>query len=128
MVMRSKSLVSILLKLSLFICCALPYGFWAMNADISTGSMLFHYMMCLAVLLSFIIAIKTKNVIILLIGNLLSFILSFYFVSFHQNYQWEYYFKPFSPLGFLKFISTIYIGIQLIALCILQMKRRKREC
>lgn len=123
--MQGKILASILLKLSLFIFCALPYGFWAMNTDISTGSMLFHCIMCIAVVLSLVVAIKTKNIIILLSGDILSFIISFYLVSLYQTYEWEYYFKPFSSLGFLNFISALYVGIQFITLFIIRIKRGK---
>lgn len=120
--MKQKKLTSSLIKCSLLIFCTLPYVFWSMNADASTGSIFFYYLMCMVVLLFLVVAIKTKNVIILLSGNVLSLILSFCLVLLYQTDEWGYYFKPFTSLGFLIFITSISWGVQLIVLNIVRTK------
>lgn len=124
--MKPKSLSSVLIKFFLLIFCSLPYAFFGMNADATTGSVAGHLIMCLAIGLSLIIASKTKHLIFLFSGNSLSFIFSFYLILHYQTDKWSYYFKPFTSLGFLIFVSSISWMIQLVILYIMRINKETK--
>ena len=113
-----------LIKLGIVLSCAMPYGFWAMYGDSTYGSRKNNLPWIVLYTAVSVIAAKTKNVKYLLLGNVLSFLCSYYFLLEHyveEFYGW--YFKPFSAAGFLRFITVIMLVYE----CILILVFRKRK-
>lgn len=103
----------------------IPFVFLAMNEDAVTGTLWFYLVMILGFGALCYSCVKTKNTIIVVLGNLLSFVSSCIFAWFFQTEKWEYYFKPFLPNQLIIFETVIAFAIQIIvALCL--VKRNKK--
>lgn len=102
------------IKILMLLAYCIPYGYLSMEGDFSSGTMLFYGLMiiCLGALVT--ISIKTKNTIVVIIGNILSFISSYIFISQNQTEDWASYFKPFVPFDLLILITVITFVIQLL--------------
>lgn len=112
-----------LIKILMLLAYSLPYAYLAMYGDFNSSTLIFYLFMivCFATLLN--IAIKTKNIIVLILGNILSFISSYIFVLQNQTDQWTGYFKPFTPSGLLTSITVVAFLIQV--LFIFNSKKRR---
>lgn len=101
-----------IIRLLLLIGYCIPYAFLAMNGDASYGTMLFYGVMiiCLTFLTRGII--RTKNIAIIFIGNILSYLSSYLFMLQEQTEKWSWYFKPFTAGGLLLTLSIIAFLLQ----------------
>ena len=106
-------------KLLLLLLYCVPFVFLAMNEDVVYGTCWFYLVMIVSfVCLSYLCA-KTKNLSILYIGNILSFISTCIFAWIFQTPKWEYYFKPFLPNQLILFETIVAVVIQgIIVLCV----------
>lgn len=104
------------IKIIMLLAYCVPYTYLAMNGDISSRTMIFYGFMiaCLGTLC--FIAIKTKNAPILVIGNILSFISSYFFILRNQTEEWNWYFKPFTSFGLLRWTTIVAFVIQVLFL------------
>lgn len=103
----------------------IPFVFLAMNEDAVTGTLWFYLVMILGFGALCYSGVKTKNTIVVVWGNLLSFVSSCIFAWFFQTEKWEYYFKPFLPNQLIIFETVIAFAIQIIiVLCL--VKRNKK--
>lgn len=100
------------IKVLMLLAYCVPYGYLSMKGDFSSGTMIFYGLMivCLGILLA--IAIRTRNIIILVLGNILSFISSYIFISQNQTNDWGSYFKPFVSFDLLILITVVALVIQ----------------
>ena len=103
-----------LIKALMLLAYCIPYGYLSMKGDLNSGTMIFYGLMivCLAVLLA--VVLKTKNTIVLIVGNILSFISSYIFILQNQTEDWAGYFKPFTPFGLLLLITIVALVIQIL--------------
>lgn len=92
----------------------LPFVFFAMNEDATTGTLWFYLIMIAGFGTLCFVSIKTKNYLIVVVGNILSFVSSCIFAWFFQTEKWEYYFKPFLPNQLIIFETIIVFLIQII--------------
>ena len=97
---------------------AIPYAFLGMYGDAAFHTMALYLPMLTGLTLLCFIAIKTRNVAALLAGNALSFISSHSFTAYCSLENWSWYFKPFTPFGFLKAVSILALSLQVIVLVI----------
>jgi hypothetical protein len=88
-----------------------------MYQDFATGSMLgYLIMIVMTSLLAFFSKLFT-NQIPLIIGNIISGLISFYFISKMTGIgNWDFYFKPFPPFMLLIVVSVLNLMPQFIAL------------
>ena len=105
-----KSIVKILL-LSGY---CLPFVFLAMNEDATVGTLWFYLIMIAGFTILCFGCIRTKNFLVVIVGNILSFVSSCSFAWLFQTQKWEYYFKPFLPNQLIIFETAIVFLIQIM--------------
>lgn len=114
-------------RISLISGYCIPFVFLAMNEDAVTGTLWFYLVMILGFGALCYSCVKTKNTIIVVLGNLLSFVSSCIFAWFFQTEKWEYYFKPFLPNQLIVFETVIAFAIQIIVVLCLVKRNRNRS-
>ncbi len=92
----------------------MPFVFLAMNEDATTGTLWFYLIMIIGFSVLCFGCIKTKNSLIVVVGNILSFVSSCVFAWLFQTEKWEYYFKPFLPNQLIIFETILAFLIQII--------------
>lgn len=94
----------------LFYC--IPFVFLAMYGDALSGSMMFYGVMLAGFSLLCGIAFMTNNTNVLITGNLFSFFSSAIFTLIYlPGSEWNWYFKPLTPMFLLILITTISVLI-----------------
>lgn len=111
------------IKALMLLAYCIPYGYLSMQGDFNSGTMIFYGFMIVSLGILLRVAIKTKNTIVLVIGNVLSFISSYIFISQNQTGDWASYFKPFSPLDLLILITMVAFLIQQLFIFTARKKR-----
>ena len=97
-----------------------PFVYFSMYQDFSNHTMLGYL---IAVVVTSILAIlgklnsTSKSFIFIIIGNVLSLIISFHLISeMSGNERWGSYFKPLYPYQFLIFVSLLNLIPQLLVM------------
>ncbi|MNW29114.1 hypothetical protein D3C74_59590 [compost metagenome] len=97
-----------------------PFVYFSMYQDFSNHTMLGYL---IAVVVTSILALlgklnsTSKSIIFIIIGNILSLIISFHLISeMSGNERWGSYFKPLSPYQFLIFVSLLNLVPQLLVM------------
>ncbi|PAE15873.1 hypothetical protein CHH91_11795 [Virgibacillus sp. 7505] len=94
-----------------------PYVYNSMYQDFTYRSMLGYLLMLVATLLLSFLGKLFSHPIYLIIGNIFSVIISFYFISqMAWNEDWGGYFKPLTPNQLLIFASVLFLIPQVIAI------------
>ena len=114
-------------RISLISGYCIPFLFLAMNEDAVTGTLWFYLVMILGFGALCYSCVKTKNTIIVVLGNLVSFASSCIFAWLFQTEKWEYYFKPFLPNQLIVFETVIAFAIQIIVVLCLVKRNRNRS-
>lgn len=114
-------------RISLISGYCIPFVFLAMNEDAVTGTLWFYLVMILGFGALCYSCVKTKNTIIVVLGNLVSFASSCIFAWLFQTEKWEYYFKPFLPNQLIVFETVIAFAIQIIVVLCLVKRNRNRS-
>lgn len=98
----------------------IPFVYFSMYQDFSNHTM-WGYL--IAMVVTSILALlgklnsNSKSFIFIIIGNVLSFIISFHLISeMSGNEKWESYFKPLSPYQLLIFVSLLNLVTQLLVM------------
>lgn len=105
----------------------MPYVFLAMWCDLEFGSMLFYGIMIVVLIFLTRISFKLNNFSIQLVGNILSFISSYFFISLQEGERWGWYFKPLSAMGLLKVVTLIIVISQGMSWIVYRRNRRNRR-
>lgn len=103
-----------LIKILLLIAYCVPFAFLSVNGDATSGTMLFYGVMIACFVLLCWGAIKTNNVAILYIGNVISFASSYGIAKLSGLEPMGHYFKPFTSYGLIIAISVVAIVIQTV--------------
>lgn len=112
------------LKIFLLLVYCVPFVFLAMNEDAVFGTCWFYLVMIVVFGVLAYLCVKTKNVLMLYVGNGLSFVSSCFFAWNFQTPKWEYYFKPFLPNQLIIFETIVAIVLQsIIVICIVGKNR-----
>ena len=109
--MEKKWLIRILLLLAYCV----PYAFLSINGDANFGTMIFYGVMVGAFFLLCLASIKTKNIAVIFIGNIFSFVFSYICVMLGGLEAKAWYFKPFTAKSLLMVISIVITIMQLSA-------------
>lgn len=85
-----------------------PFVYFSMHQDFANRSMLGYLIMIVATSLLAFLGKLFSNSTFLIIGNILSIIISFYFISeMTGNERWDSYFKPLAPYQLLFLVSFL---------------------
>ncbi|MBU3103996.1 hypothetical protein [Clostridium gasigenes] len=93
-----------------------PFVYFSIYTDFTNGSIIGYLIM---IIITSIIAFEVKcfnNVFVLIIGNILSAIISYFFICNIINEQWNTYFKPLMPYQLLILVSLLNLIPQLFAI------------
>ena len=104
----------------------MPYAFLSINGDAASGTMLFYGVMVVAFSLLCWGAIKTNNIAIVFIGNVLSFISSYIVAITGDLEAMAWYFKPFTAQSLLIAISIVATVIQVIVAVLYKTKEKAK--
>lgn len=116
-----------LIRFAMLLGYSIPYVFLAMYGGVVGRTMGLYVPLIVCLTLLCLLAIKTHNVLTLLVGNVCSFISSYMFMIHYQTEKWVWYSKPFSSSGLLIMISIIAFSAQIIMIYFLEMKKSKRN-
>ena len=115
---------SLIIRLLLLIAYCVPFAFLSVNGDATSGTMLFYGVMIAGFALLCWGALKTNNVAVLYVGNVLSFVSSYAVAKLSGLEPMGHYFKPFTSYSLIVAISIIAIVVQTISVLICAKKKR----
>ncbi|WPK11692.1 hypothetical protein R6U77_17645 [Lysinibacillus louembei] len=100
-----------------------PFVYFSMYQDFTHHSMLGYILMIVVTVGLAYIAKRYGYIKFVIIGNLISAIVSYFFIgTMAENENWGGFFKPFSPEGMLLLASCLNIIPQLLAMIFTQKK------
>ncbi len=108
----------IITRIILIVAYCIPFVFLALHGDATSGTMSFYAIMVLGFAILCWFALKTDNVSIIVVGNILSTISSYLFWTNSRLGPMEWYFKPLTAHSMLVAISVIAFACQMIAVII----------
>ena len=104
---------------------ACPFVYMAMFLDYSSWFMAGYANMLVVTPVLAVICSKAWGVKAVVLGNLLTFFVSYYYVVGVEDVErWEYYFKPLTPVQMLVFVS---VGIGLLQLVVVKIMKKKES-
>ncbi len=106
---------------------SIPFPFLALYGDVTYGTMLFYGIMIVGLFLLCKVSIKFGYAKIVILGNILSYIFSYFLMLKVQTEMWSWYFKPFSSKGLLSIVSFMAFVIQMAFLYYSRVKQGNRE-
>lgn len=112
-----------LIRILLLIAYCVPFAFLSVNGDATSGTMLFYGIMIAGFVLLCWEAVRTNNVPILYIGNVISFAFSYAVAKLSGLEPMGHYFKPFTSYGLIIAISVVAIIIQTVIVLICARKK-----
>ena len=116
-----------IIRVLLLIGYSVPYAFLAVNGDATSGTMLFYGVMISGFVLLCWGALKTDNVAVLCIGNVLSFASSNVAAKLFGLEPMGHYFKPFTSHSLSVTISVVAVVVQTILVLNYRAKKRCRR-
>ena len=96
-----------LIRALLLTAYCVPFAFFSVKGDITSGTMVYYGVMIVSFVILYRCALKTNNVPIIFIGNILSFMLS-------RLDPMEWYCKPFTSHSLIVAISVASLIIHAI--------------
>ena len=111
-----------LIRMLLLIAYCVPYAFLSINGDANSGIMIFYGVMVVAFFLLCFVSIKTKNIAIIFIGNIFSFVFSYICVMLGDLEAKAWYFKPFTAQSLLIAISIAATIMQMIVVYMIKKR------
>ena len=101
-----------------------PFAFLSVNGDATSGTMLFYGVMIAGFALLCWSALRTNNVAILYIGNILSFASSYAVAKLSGLEPMGHYFKPFTSHSLIVAISVVVLIVHTIIVLIYRTKKK----
>ena len=113
-----------IIRALLLVAYCVPFAFLAVNGDATSGTMLFYAVMFAGFTLLCFGSLKTNNVSIIYIGNVLSFISSCAVAKLSGLEPKGHYFKPFTSHSLIVVISIISLIVHTIIVLAYQAKKK----
>jgi FtsH-binding integral membrane protein len=110
-------------RLLLLVVFCFPYVYFSMYQDLINSSMIGYGLMIATLIFLISICKKTHNLPVGALGNIISFIASYLLISCSTGEKWSYYFKPFTSVGLLIFVSIAIIILQLVVIGIIKSRK-----
>ena len=103
-----------IIRALLLVAYCVPFAFLSVNGDATSGTMLFYGVMIAGFALLCWGALKTNNVSVLYIGNVLSFVSSYAVAKLSGLEPMGHYFKPFTAHSLIVVISVVVLIVHTI--------------
>ena len=113
-----------IIRAVLLIAYCIPFAFLSVNGDATSGTMLFYGVMVAGFALLCWGALKTNNVAVLYIGNILSFVSSYAATKLSGLEPMGHYFKPFTSQSLVVAISVVVLIVHTIIVLIYRAKNK----
>jgi len=114
-------------RILLLIAYCMPFSFMATYGDATFGSMRMYGIMVLAFAALCLIALKTNNIAIIIIGNILSAVSSYVFMFNSGIGPMGEYFKPLTSYETVVLVSVIAFACQMIAVKVYKSRSSAKE-
>ncbi|MBU3101289.1 MULTISPECIES: hypothetical protein [Clostridium] len=112
-----------IIRLLLLVLFSFPYVYFSMYQDLINSSMIGYGLMIVVLIFLIFICKKTHNLPVGALGNIISFIASYLMVIYSTDEKWSYYFKPFTSVGLLIFVSIAIIILQVVLVGIIKSRK-----
>lgn len=116
-----------IIKLMMLFLYCIPFAFLAINGDANSGTMSFYGLMIVSFILLCWIALKTRNISIIFIGNILSSVSSYVIAKLSGLKPLGEYFKPFTSYNLIIAVSVVSILIHTIIVLIYLSKCKTKD-
>lgn len=113
-----------IIRVLLLLAYCIPFAFLSVNGDATFGTILFYGVMIVGFAILCFEALKTNNVAVLYIGNILSFISSYKAAELYGLEPMVQYFKPLTSYSLIVALSIVAIVCQTIPVLV-HVGRRK---
>lgn len=113
-----------IIRIFLLIAYCVPFAFLSVNGDAASRTMLFYGVMITGFAFLCWVALKTSNVAVLYIGNVLIFISSYAVAKFSGLEPMGHYFKPFTSHSLIAAISVVVLIVHTIIVLIYKAKKK----
>lgn len=113
-----------IIRVFLLIAYCVPFAFLSVNGDATSGTISFYGVMIAGFALLGFGALKTNNVAVLYIGNVLSFVSSCAAAELSGLEPMGHYFKPFTSHSLIVAISVAVLIVHTIIVLIYAAKKR----
>ncbi|MGF7535166.1 hypothetical protein AAGG74_16050 [Bacillus mexicanus] len=118
----------IIIGLIIIVFYCFPFVYFSMQQDFVNRSMLGYLIMIVATSLFAFLVKVFSNSLLLIIGNVISALISFYFINgMAGNEQWDGYFKPLTPFQLLILVSVLNLIPQFLAIRVTNKYIRKNK-
>ena len=125
---KGKNIRKIVIGILIVLLYCFPFVYFSMLQDFVNRSMLGYLVMIVATSILGYFCKLFSNSIFLIIGNILSAIISYYYiVEMAGNERWGGYFKPLTPDQLLIFVTFLNIIPQFLAIKIAIKYRNKND-
>ena len=114
----------LIIRVFLLIAYCVTFAFLSVNGDATSGTILFYGVMIAGFALLGFGALKTNNVTVLYIGNVLSFVSSCAAAKLSGLEPMGHYFKPFTSHSLIVAISVAVLIVHTIIVLIYAAKKR----
>ena len=112
---RNVDLKKWIIRLLLLVGFSFPYIYFVMHQEVLKDSSLGYLIILPAFILLTVACRLTNNLFVCIVGNVISFIVSYLLISSTGEIL-NHNFKPFTPIGFLKFGTGVIVFLQLFFL------------
>ena len=112
-----------LIRVLLLIAYCVPFAYLSVKGDVTSGTMLYYGVMIVSFVILYRCALKTDNVQIIFIGNILSFMSSYLTAKLSQLDPMGWYCKPFTSHSLIVAISVV----SLISQAIIVWRRSRKQ-
>ena len=113
-----------IIRTLLLLAYCVPFAFLSVNGDATSGTMLFYGVMIAGFALLCWGALRTNNVAVLYIGNVLSFVSSYAVAKLFGLEPMGHYFKPFTSHSLIVAISVVVLIVHTIIVLIYRTKKK----
>ena len=103
----------------------IPFAFLSVNGDAVSGTMIFYVLMVIGFAGLCWGALKTNNIPIIYIGNVLSFVSSYIVAKLSGLDPVGYYFKPFTVYSLIVALSIVAVICQTIPVLVHMVRKKK---
>lgn len=113
------------LRLALLLLYCVPFAFLSVNGDATSRTMIFYVLLVIGFAGLCWGAVKTNNIPIIYIGNVLSFASSYIVAKVSGLDSMGYYFKPFTAYSLIVALSIVAVICQTIPVLFYMIRKKK---
>ena len=113
------------IRVALLLLYCIPFAFLSVNGDAQSRTMLFYVVMVIGFAGLCVISLKTSNIPIIYVGNILSLASSYIVGKISGLEPMGYYFKPFTSYFLIFVISVLATILQTVL--VLSVRRKQKS-